>query len=162
MIDPCWSHFHIWTKLSELLDGWLFDPWQDKFKHFIISICKRYFGKPNTQLRNSYPSTNSWVRIFLYRFTNFTYSLIPGLLCRMQLSNAYTLPWVYSAWAWTVWRAQEQSIKKSPDYAEDGSGLCGRSKSNHWFEPKLPRGCQRTNQHKPRLFGRFNSTYSRR
>ncbi len=55
-----------------------FDPWQDIFKIFTISMYKCYFEKPNIDFQKKHLSTKSRLSIFHIQISNVHMGVAPG------------------------------------------------------------------------------------
>ncbi len=75
------------------LKGWWFDPWQDDFKYFIISMYKYHFDKPYVELLKTHLSTNPRICKLQTQISNVHMCVVPGLASQVAvIKRVYTSP----------------------------------------------------------------------
>jgi hypothetical protein len=60
------------------LKEWWFDPWQDDFKYFIISLYKWHFDKRNIEVWKTHLSANSRICKLHIQISNVHMCVVPG------------------------------------------------------------------------------------
>ncbi len=85
--------------------GRRFEPWQDIFKIFTISMYKCYFEKPNIDFHKKHLSANSRISILLIQISNVHMGIAPGPASQdAVLKLKYALPGLQCClWGADLW-----------------------------------------------------------
>ncbi len=76
-----------------ILKGWWFDPWQDDFKYFIISMYKGHLDKPYIELLKTHLSANPRICKLHTQMSNVHMCVVPGPASQVAvIKRVYSLP----------------------------------------------------------------------